>query len=345
MRVTARNFSMGEYLLRKYHRTQPRFGFEADTVEAWQAWRRDLRQALMERLSPWPEPCELNPLEEEAVDAGDHWRQRVVFDSERDMSIPAWLLRPKDRAPDEPGPAIVAQHGHGRGKDVVVGLHHGEAERANGIRGNRDYALQLVRRGYVVLAPDARGWGERGLGFETAGEVESCDYVFTKAILLGIQLLTLQIWDGQRCLDYLCTRPDVDPGRLGCTGLSFGGNLALWLSALDERVKVPVISCFFSTYLAHAIEHWTCGSEVVAGLLLEGEMADVAGLIAPRPLHIQNGEHDGLGFPIEAARGAFARLQRIYATAGASDKVSFHAGPGGHQYYSEPAVEWFERWL
>ncbi len=234
MMLPRRNFSMGDYLIHKCDHLRPRHAFAGATAEEWSAWRDGLRAALHELLSPWPQSVPLQAVEEEPFEEEGYWRQRVVFDSEADMSVPAWLLTPK-KALAMPCPALLAVHGHGNGKDDAVGLNHAECIRVNALRNQGyGYAAEFTRRGYVVLAPDFQAWGERELGFKMT-HAEPCDYVFLKAILLGITLLTLQIWDGQRSLDYLCSGPDVDPTRLGCLGLSFGGNLTMWLSALDER--------------------------------------------------------------------------------------------------------------
>src|SRR5919204_4481529 len=85
-----------------------------------------------------------------------------------------------------------------------------------------DYAAALARQGYVAIAMDARGFGERALGYTSGGE-NGCNMVQVKAQLLGLNLLTLNVFDLSRCIDYLTTRPEVDPQRIGCVGLSYGG--------------------------------------------------------------------------------------------------------------------------
>jgi hypothetical protein len=118
------------------------------------AWLERRRTRLAELLGPEPAPVALNleTLESEACDG--YRRDRVVFDTEDTMSVPAYLLVPDSRQDQPPGPAVVACHGHGPGKTQVVGLAHTDMP-------NADYGLQLVRRGYVVLAPDLRCFGER----------------------------------------------------------------------------------------------------------------------------------------------------------------------------------------
>ena len=118
------------------------------------AWVERRRARVAELLGPEPQavPLDLETLESEACDG--YRRDKIVFDTEDTMSVPAYLLVPDARSEQPPGPAVLACHGHGPGKTQVVGLEHTDMP-------NADYALQLVRRGYVVLAPDLRCFGER----------------------------------------------------------------------------------------------------------------------------------------------------------------------------------------
>ncbi len=115
-------------------------------------WRVRCRTRLGELLGPMPDrvPLELETLE--SVECDGYRRHKIVFDTEETMSVPAYLLVPDGRV--TPGPAVLAAHGHGPGKALVCGLAETPAP-------NGDYAVQLVRRGYVVLAPDMRCFGER----------------------------------------------------------------------------------------------------------------------------------------------------------------------------------------
>jgi len=165
---------------------------------------------------------------------------------------------------------------------------------------------------------------------------------------LGYHLLTLQIWDGIRCVDYLQSRPEVDPQRLGIAGLSFGGTMTTYLAALEPRLKVACISGYLSTVKGDAItmrgKGNFCGAQYMPGLLTIGDIPEVAGLIAPKPLCVEMGEQDQC-FVIDDAKAAFAHLDRIYAAAGASDRLIADIFPGGHQWSGRRAFAWFEHWL
>jgi len=342
----SRNLSMGEYLKRAYARTTRAMACTARNEEEWRLWRRQFEARLRELMAPWPQPCPLNPLILDAVQCDGYLQQKVLFSSEQDMAVPAYILIPDAYDGATPLPAVVCQHGHGYGKDDVVGITHGTFTqwRANaGIR--YDYAPGLARSGHVVIAMDARGFGERALGYlEGQGEA-GCDMVQIKAQLLGLNLLTLNVFDLSRCIDYLTTRPEVDPARIACLGLSYGGTLTLFAAALDERIKVAVVSGYLSSLHEQTfVRGDTCGSQIVPNLLHWGELSDVASLIAPRPLLIESGSEDEM-FGIDAARAAFATVQRLYTVLDCADRVAQHVFAGPHRYDGARTPEWLQRWL
>ena len=195
-----------------------------------------------------------------------------------------------------------------------------------------------------MIAPDWRSFGERRLGGEF-GARDACNVLFIKGMLMGLNLLTLNIWDAMCSIDYLCLRPDVDPNLIGCAGLSYGGTMTLYTAALDERVKCAVVSGYLNSFESYAVGLGnTCGAQTPAGLLRYGEMSDVACMIAPRPLLIESGVADD-GFPIDASREAAGAVRRAYETAGAPDKFDVDEFDGGHRWSGLKAYDWLDRWL
>ncbi|MEM3028133.1 MAG: alpha/beta fold hydrolase [Candidatus Bathyarchaeia archaeon] len=340
-----RTFSMGEYLERRYNSLKQELSFKARNRDEWLIWRSAFQSKLMELLGDWPEPSDLSPMTLERVDEGPFIREKIVINSEPSVGVPAYVLLPKDLKPDERRPAILCAHGHGHGKDDVVGITHGEERRVSTIkRLNYDYARQLTLRGYITMAPDWRGFGERRLGYDFPGR-DGCNVVFLKAILLGLNPLTLNIWDARRCIEYLKSRREVDGDRIGMMGLSYGGTLTLFTAALDEAIKVAVVSCYLNSFKAFALDLGNfCGSQTIPRLLKYGEMWDCAGLIAPRPLLIESGIRDE-GFPIEAARLAFSKLKEIYGILGVPERCEMDEFDGAHQFSGRKAFAWFDRWL
>lgn len=343
--IHSRNLSMGEYLLARYRRRRPKLPFRAQNHSEWRAWRKEFSSKLAALMGEWPQRCPPRPKILERVREDGYTREKVVFNSERDMAVVAYVLVPDGIKHGSKIPGLLCAHGHGHGKDDVVGIHHGEESRVTTIRAhNYDYARQFARRGYFVIAPDWRGFGERRLGYEFPGR-DGCNVVFLKALKLGLNPLTLNVWDAFRCLDYLQSRPEVDGSRLGMAGLSYGGTMTLFTAALDERVKAAVISCYLNTYGCYAMDLGNfCGSQTVPGLLQYGEMADVAALIAPRPLLIEMGARDE-GFPIEHSRKAYRDVERAYRAIGAQERLACDEFDGGHQFSGRLAFDWTDRWL
>ncbi len=343
--VRPRNLSVGEYFLGRFQDTPGELAFGERGSLDFGAWKEEFGARLRECLGSFPEPCELEPEVIESVEEGSYVREKVLFNSEPDMAVVAYVLVPKDIKAGERRPAILACHGHGHGKDDVCGIDHGEQRRVSTIADlNYDYARQFAERGYVVIAPDWRGFGERKLGGERGGK-DSCDLLFMKGMLLGQNLLTLNIWDAMCSLTYLESRPEVDPERIGIAGLSYGGTMALFTAALDERVRCAVVSGYLSSFRSFALGLGNfCGAQIPIGLLKYGDISDVGCLIAPTPLLIESGTQD-TGFPIEASREAAAAVRRGYEAAGAPERYDVDEFVGSHRWSGAKAYDWVERWL
>jgi dienelactone hydrolase len=299
-----------------------------------QPWLGRCRGRLQQLLGPQPEPVPLDLEVTDSEQADGYQRHRVIFDSEDTMSVPAYLLVPDDRR--HPGAAVLAIHGHGPGKSIVCGLETTEAP-------NGDYARQLARRGYVVLAPDLRCFGERADW--TPEDHYLCDTNLVHAVMAGWNPLAQNLFDLGRCLDVLGEHPLVDPSRIGVCGLSYGATCTLFLAALDDRVAAAVVSGFFSSWAeAHKMPYNMCGSQVMAGMLGQIEHVDLGALICPRPLLIETGTEDFL-FPEATARQSVAALRPLYAARGADDALVHDVFEGDHQWHGELAYPFFDRWL
>lgn len=163
--------------------------------------------------------------------------------------------------------------------------------------------------------------------------------------VFGLNLLTLNVFDLMRCIDYLATRVEVDAARIGCIGLSYGAALTLFAAALDERIRAPIVSGYLGTlYEQTFVRGDTCGQQIVPHLLQWGELSDVACLIAPRALLVESGTDDLL-FGIDAAREAYERVQRLYEAARAPDRIGHHIFSGDHRWTGAQAHAWLERRL
>ena len=248
------------------------------------------------------------------------------------MAVPAYLLVPHART--QPAAAVLAIHGHGPGKSSVCGLE-GEGE---------DYAHTLAERGFVVLAPDLRCFGERA-DWMPADKYQ-CDWNLVCATMTGDTPLGQNVWDMQRALDVLAAHPLVDANRLGAAGFSYGATTTLFLAALDERVRAAVVSAYLSSWHAAHLVPWNmCGSQVWRGLLEQFEHVDIAALIAPRALFVESGTEDII-FPLAAATATVAELRRVYDHLGASPRaLHHHVFDGEHQWSGDGVSEFLEQHL
>jgi dienelactone hydrolase len=245
---------------------------------------------------------------------------------------------------------VIALHGHGAaGARHVLGLLANGAEDELARRANYDYARQLALRGFLVFAPTLRGFAERMEPAPLRDEHEpmyasSCDAASHNALLRGQTLLGLRVWDQMRLIDYIETRPELRTGRLGCVGLSGGGTVTLYSTALEPRLDCAVVSCAFNPYRDSIMPQAHCACNYIPGILQYAEIADIAGLIAPRPILIEAGTQD-TGFPVAGTRRAVAELRRIYAALGAEAAVETDIFEGGHRWSGAKAYDWLAREL
>jgi dienelactone hydrolase len=264
---------------------------------------------------------------------GDYVRRYLRLTSRDGVVIPAFLLVPKGC--DKPATAVVCLHGHGPGKVVPADFGQDVRGRPVVVEGERDFAVQAVRAGHIALAPDLRGFGEMMLQDDLdADRGSSCQQLAMRAMMVGRTLLGMRVLDIISCVDYLTGLPEVDPAKIVCTGQSGGGTATLFATALDTRFAASIPSCYFCTFEHSILAMSHCDCNYAPGLLNLCEMYDVAGLIAPRPLLIVAGKEDPI-FPIAGVRLAFARVQEMYAAAGAPGNVELFVGPEGHRYYPQ----------
>jgi dienelactone hydrolase len=331
-----RNFSNWTYWRLRHESSADADPCPLDDPAQIEEWRVRVRGRLDAMLGPAPEPVPLDLEVTETVDCGTYRRDRVVFDTEATMSVPAYLLVPHDRV--EPGPALLAIHGHGPGKARICGVIQEEHDEGPA------YAHVLANDGYVVLAPDLRGFGERSDWMPD--DKYHCDWDLVCATMAGVVPHARNLWDLQRSLDVLATHPLVDPGRIGSAGLSYGATCTLFLAAIDERVRAAIVACYLSSWRsAHTVPWNMCGSQILPGQIGAIEHLDVASLIAPRALLAENGIEDIL-FPIDAARTTVESLRRVYASVGAApDAVVHDVFDGGHQWHGTETSTFLARWL
>lgn len=312
-------------------------------------WRAKLAAGLKARLGlgGFPEsPAELQPLKLERVACSGYTRERVELTTYEGMRMAVYILRP-DRLPASPAPAVIAVHGHGYGSRDIVGLMADGSERSGPPGLHKDFAVSLVKQGLIVAAPELLGFGDRRLAEDIAsGDAakNSCYRLSTALLLAGQTMAGFRIYETMRVLDYLQTLEEVAPSRIGIMGISGGGLVAGLTAALDERLACAVISGYAGTFATSILTRHHCLDNYIPGILLEAEMPDLLGLIAPRGLLLESGDTDHLFGP-EGARQALDRLQLIYDAAGCPGCLEADFFAGGHEIHGERAFAWLSERL
>ncbi len=230
--------------------------------------------------------------------------EKLVLDLNGLEAVPAYFVRPVDMTGRRP--TILYHHAHGG--DYQLGKD--ELTKGRSLIQNPPYAKLLTSMGYCALCADTWVFGERA----TRTELDA----FKEMIWNGRVLWGMMVYDSIRAMDYLVSRPEVDPERIGTLGLSMGSTMAWWLGALDERVKLVVDICCLTDYQAlietgnlkgHGIYYY------VPSLLKHFTAGEINALIAPRPHLALAGNLDALTPPAGLDR-IDATLKKVYAQAG-----------------------------
>jgi len=333
------------FIRKLYERTKPSLSFRASSRQEFLRWKEDLKEKIRELLGELPEPADLSPRLLSREDAGKYTREKWVIQSEEDCWVPLYILVPSGVSGRLP--AILCAHGHGPyGKDSVAGVHFNDPNRRADIsRANYNYAEQMAVAGFVAAAPDWRSFGERIAYSNPYPGRDVCNVHFIQHLLLGRTLLGSNVFDGMRVLDFLETRKYVDPDRMGCMGLSFGGTMTTYLALLDDRVKAADIMCYATTTEHYAISRPNfCGSQLVPQLYKYADVPDVIAAIAPKPLLIESGASDTC-FWIHSALKAHDVVRKAYEVAGEPDKLWIDVFPGEHSFSGRLALSFFNRYL
>lgn len=286
-----------------------------------------LKTHLVECLGGnWPAPCPLHPKLRDTIQRDGYRIESVSYQVEPDDRVPAMLLIPDGVTADRPAPGVAVWHQHAGEYEI------GKSEPA-GLAGNAMHhtGVALAREGYVVLCPDALCFEERQdpSGKLQGGRYER--YEFLRYVVKGKCMAWKNILDMRRAIDFLVSRDEVESERIGCYGHSMGSTHAWLVGPHESRIKATVGNCCLPTYRAiHNERLLHCFPNFVPGWLEYGDTPDMAGLIAPRALHLNLGETDE-GSAIEYAREGIQRIEHAFARVHAESQFSFFIQPDtGH---------------
>ncbi|MEZ5353812.1 MAG: alpha/beta hydrolase family protein [Bryobacteraceae bacterium] len=315
-------------------------------LATWKSQREFLKRIVMGSLGEMPPRPSPSSVKVVSVDKRDGWRiEKFVFRNGVDSLVPGYIAIPEDGKRRHP--AILTMHGHSSSKENMFGYEPT----------SQNVAELLAKKGYVVLGIDNYFNGERK-GSGPAGELETMQRgsdqemsLFKLNLWLGRTLWGMMLRDELIALDYLSSRPEVDPERIGAQGMSMGSTRAWWLAAIDDRIKAVVGVACFTRYedliatrqlRAHGIYYF------VPGILKHFDSEGVMALIAPRPFLALTGDRDP-GSPPEGMKKLEAILDRVYRLYGKPESFRSVIYPEtGHVYnddQKQKMVDWFARHL
>lgn len=344
-KIDARTFDPVAWTRERWQAAPLRLTYSARSPKETIAWQRKLRAKLVELIGGFPsERVALNPLLLETRDFPGYRREKFVLTTRPGVSTLVYQLTPKSAGAKSP--AVICIPGHGRGVDDIVGVDQEGRDRTNKAGYQHDFAIQAAESGLIAVAIEPMGFGcrrdavtkARGLG------ASACQPSAGAALLFGETMIGWRVWDLMRVIDWMETRPEIDPDKTGCMGISGGGTITLFGAALEPRIRVAYVSGYLNTFRDSILSLSHCMDNYVPGILNWAEMYDVAGLIAPRPLFVESGERDNI-FPVEASRESFERVQRVYRALNAADRCQQDIFDGEHIFSGKRGLPFLRQWL
>jgi cephalosporin-C deacetylase-like acetyl esterase len=296
-----------------------------------------LKARFLEALGPFPEKTPLNARVVGRSRGEGYHLERVIYESRPGHHVTALLYLPEG---EPPFPGVLLPCGHS-----VEGKAGDTYQRAS---------ILLAKNGLAVLCYDPIGQGERVQLLDPAGKpvlnASTAEHTMTGvgALLVGGSTAGYRVWDGIRSLDYLASRPEIDPKRLGCTGNSGGGTMTAYLMALDDRIAVAAPSCYITSLerLFATIGPQDAEQNITGQVAFGMNHADYVTMRAPKPTLVCVGTRDY--FDIQGAWDSFREAKLLYGKLRHGERVDLFESDEPHGFTRprrEAAMRWMRRWL
>ncbi len=303
------------------------------------AYQARLREKFLEAIGGVPRRTPLNAKVTGTVRRKGYRVEKVIFESQPRHFVTALLFLPDSERKTPPCPGVLVPCGHSKnGKGSVA---------------YQTMGALLALNGMAALVVDPIDQGERGQylgkgGWPDFWGTDAHSLLGIGSTLLGRNTARFEIWDDMRAIDYLQSRPEVDPQRIGCTGNSGGGTQTSYLMALDDRIRAAAPSCYLCGFpaLLHTIGSQDAEQDVFGQLAFGMDHADYIMMRAPRPVLMCTATKDF--FDIHGAWETFRYAKRLYTRLGLPERVDILENDAEHNYdkvQREGAARWMSRWL
>ncbi len=306
------------YLAQQTAAIHARFAEDVQSAEHWQRLRPQYQREYFYMLGLDPMPPK-TPLQAQVTGTlqGDGYTVEMLhYQSRPGLYVTGNLYRPAVVEPGRRLPAVFYVCGHsGRGRNGNKTAY-------------QSHGIWFARHGYICLIVDSLQLGEIGAIHHGTYRENRWWWHSRGYTPAGVECL-----NGMRGIDYLCSRPDVDPERIGVTGISGGGAATFWISAADPRVRVAVPVSGMAdlpSYVTNRVINGHCDCMFLYNTF-QWPWTRIAALVAPRPLLFVNSDRDPI-FPMDANLRVIQRLKQVYALYGAEDRVGDFVSSGGHAY-------------
>lgn len=355
---------------------EPSLSFLSRDWENVDEWRNDARKRIGDLLGFHPKDIALNPVIESKSVTHGIVTETISYDLGYCSRTQGFFLYPESRG-SKKLPGFLALHDHSGyyyfGKEKLVDTDirsESLSELKRTHYGGKSWASELAAQGFAVLVIDVSLWGSRKVPIDTMNSDlitlfdglkegsedfiatfnqywDSTEGQITIATILnsGTCWPAIHLYEDQRSIDYILTRPEVDPERIGCGGLSMGGQRTLFLVGMDYRIKFGLCVGFMSTtreMLRNHIRGHGIGF-LVPGLVRLMDLPDVISLHAPSPLMVQYNNHDRI-FSLEGQKSADRKIAEIYSRMGSRRNYAGRFYDGRHKFDSEMQQDAF-RWI
>jgi cephalosporin-C deacetylase-like acetyl esterase len=304
--------------------------------------QKRLREFFIRQLGGFPDKTALNARTVKTIQADGYRIENVIFESRPHHHITANLYLPDGAAaaPSQRVPAIAVSSGHSR-----------TAKTADY---NQRFGIVMARQGMAALCFDPIGQGERSqiLGDDGqpafSGTTTEHMLIGVGSTLVGRNTASYRVWDGMRAIDYLCSRPEIDPDRIGFTGCSGGGTMTSYVMALDDRVACAAPACYLTTFrrLIETIGPQDAEQNIFAQLAFGMDQPDYVIMRAPRPTLISSTTDDF--FDSRGSWENFRQAKQIYGRLGFPERVDLVEVEGKHGVQPQnlaTIAHWMQRWL